>query len=111
MNNIEILEEFIKHYKEVQEKYKDDEIHAEIERSCYFEEVPAEAIENLIQENKELKEKAKNTMGLIGANYIHKDKVKELGEQVHSKLDNNAITRGYQIIIDEMFSKILEEGE
>lgn len=55
MNNIEILEEFIKHYKEVQEKYKDDEIQAEIERSCYFEEVPAEAIENLIQENKELK--------------------------------------------------------
>ena len=57
MNNIEILEQFIKHYKEVQEKYKDDEIQAEIERSCYFEEVPAEAIENLIQENKELKEK------------------------------------------------------
>ena len=57
MNNIEILEEFIEHYKEVQEKYKDDEIQAEIERSCYFEEVPAEAIENLIKENKELKEK------------------------------------------------------
>jgi hypothetical protein len=32
MNNIEILEEFIKNYKEVQEKYKDDEIQAEIER-------------------------------------------------------------------------------
>lgn len=60
MNNIEILEEFIKHYKEVQEKYKDDEIQAEIERSCYFEEVPAQAIENLIQENKELKEENNN---------------------------------------------------
>ena len=43
--------------------------------------------------------------------YIPKSKVKELGEQVHSKLDNNAIIRGYQIIIDEMFSKLLEKGE
>lgn len=43
--------------------------------------------------------------------YIPKSLVKELGEQVHSKLDNNAIIRGYQIIIDEMFSKLLEKGE
>ena len=69
MNNIEILEEFIKNFKEVQEKYKDDEIQAEIERSCYFEEVPAQAIENLIQENKELKvEKVLNEKILYLAN-------------------------------------------
>lgn len=55
MNDIEILEEFIKNYKEVQERYKDDKIQAEIERSCYFEEVPAEAIENLIKENTKLR--------------------------------------------------------
>lgn len=46
--DIKIVEEFINNYKEVQEKYKDDEIQAEIERSCYFEEVPAKAIENLL---------------------------------------------------------------
>ena len=46
--DIKIIEEFIRNYKEVQEKYKDDEIQAEIERSCYFEEVPAKAIENLL---------------------------------------------------------------
>lgn len=54
--DIKILEEFIDNYKEVQEKYKDDEIQAEIERSCYFEEIPATAIENLIARNKELEE-------------------------------------------------------
>jgi hypothetical protein len=47
--SIKILEEFINNYKSVQEKYKDDEIQAEIERSCYFEEVPAQAIENLLK--------------------------------------------------------------
>ena len=47
--DIEILKEFIKNYNEVQEKYKDDEIQAEIERSCYFEEVPAQAIENVLK--------------------------------------------------------------
>ena len=79
MNNIEILEEFIKHYKEVQEKYKDDEIQAEIERSCYFEEVPAEAIENLIQENKEL-QKYKTyyeEMEEVNKKFIPKSKIKE----------------------------------
>ena len=48
---------------------------------------------------------------LVYSQFIPKSKVKELGEKVHNKLDNNAITRGYQIIIDEMFSKVLEEGE
>ena len=58
--DIKILEEFIKNYKEVQEKYKDDEIQAEIERSCYFEEVPAQAIEHLIARNKELEQNYMN---------------------------------------------------
>lgn len=52
--DLKILEEFIRNYKEVQEKYKDDEIQAEIERSCYFEEIPAKAIENLIKGYKKL---------------------------------------------------------
>ena len=50
---IKILEEFINNYKMVQEKYKDDEIQAEIERSCYFEEVPASAIESLLKAYKQ----------------------------------------------------------
>lgn len=80
MNDIEILEEFIKRYKEVQEKYKDDKIQAEIERSCYFEEVPAQAIENLIQRNKELEEKYKF---LIQNNLD--DKYEEVLEKVFKK--------------------------
>lgn len=51
----EIVEEFIRNYKEVQEKYKDDEIQAEIERSCYFEEVPAIQIEKLLRAYKNIK--------------------------------------------------------
>lgn len=51
--DIKILEEFINNYKMVQEKYKDDEIQAEIERSCYFEEVPAQAIQNLLKAYKQ----------------------------------------------------------
>jgi hypothetical protein len=51
--DIKILEKFIKNYNEVQEKYKDDEIQAEIERSCYFEEVPAKAISNVLSEVKD----------------------------------------------------------
>lgn len=50
---IKILEEFISNYKDIQEKYKDDEIQAEIERSCYFEEVPAIQIEKLLQAYKQ----------------------------------------------------------
>lgn len=48
--DIKILEEFISNYKDIQEKYKDDEIQAEIERSCYFEEVPAKEIETILNE-------------------------------------------------------------
>lgn len=58
--DIKILEEFINNYKSVQEKYKDDEIQAEIERSCYFEEVPAQAIENLLKRYKELEEEVES---------------------------------------------------
>lgn len=109
MNNIEILEEFIKHYKEVQEKYKDDEIQAEIERSCYFEEVPAEAIENLIKEYKELEEKNKILESLLQGNLfemykyykelcssyqgnsISKDKVKEKIKELDKKMAEDEV--------------------
>ena len=53
--DIKILEEFISNYKDIQEKYKDDEIQAEIERSCYFEEVPAIQIEKLLRAYKNIK--------------------------------------------------------
>ena len=112
MNNIEILEEFI-------EKNIKSRLRTELNAN------ELQAIENLIQENKELKEhlqkyyngelytakQLKNIEKNQRKYFIHKSKVKELGEKVHNKLDNNAITRGYQIIIDEMFSKVLEEGE
>ena len=135
MNNIEILEKFIKHYKEVQEKYKDDEIQAEIERSCYFEEVPAEAIENLIQENKELKEeleicetdldemtisnehKKKEWVNKLVLNsYIPKSKVKEKIEELDKRKRKSQIEYSTidELIFDkkiEVLQELLEEGE
>lgn len=54
--DIKILEDFINNYKSLQDKYKDDEIQAEIERSCYFEEVPAHAIEHLLKHTKKMKQ-------------------------------------------------------
>ena len=139
MNNIVILEEFIKHYKEVQEKYKDDEIQAEIERSCYFEEVPAKAIENLIQENKELKEKylllnqindieksqhrksMKELLKDINNNYIPKSKVKEKIEELEEQAEEvKNHYKGTYACLDEYlnakskiqgFKELLEEGE
>ena len=50
----DILKKFIEEYKEVQELYKDDPIQAEIERSCYFEEVPFKEIKTLIERNEYL---------------------------------------------------------
>ena len=41
--------------------------------------------------------------------YIPKQKIKELKEKIHNTLDNNGITRAYQIKIDEYFEELLEE--
>lgn len=128
MNNIEILQEFIKHYKEVQEKYKDDEIQAEIERSCYFEEVPAQAIENLIQENKELKEENYHKTKYIDfldekyfdnfkffyemlKDTVPKSKVKEhLQELDKMKVDGEVFTTAVDFA-KQILQELLEEGE
>lgn len=64
----EIVEEFIRNYKEVQEKYKDDEIQAEIERSCYFEEVPAIQIEKLLQAYKQDEKVIKDIKKILKGN-------------------------------------------
>lgn len=42
-------------------------------------------------------------------NFISKDEIKELKEFVHKTLDDNGITRGYQLTIDNYFKKLLEE--
>lgn len=105
--DIKVLEEFINNYKLIQEKYKDDEIQAEIERSCYFEEVPAKAIENLIKGYKELEEKAKLTMEVIGANYISKDKIKEKIKYIEENYsEHSEFSIGKSI---EFLQELLEE--
>ena len=45
----------------------------------------------------------------INENYVSKDELKKIREKTHEILDKNGITRGYQILIDEEFNKILEE--
>lgn len=37
------------------------------------------------------------------------NKIKELKQLIHKTLDNNGITRGYQIVIDDYFDKLLGE--
>ena len=54
--DIKTLEEFIKIYEETQKRYKDDEIQAEIEKSCYFEEIPYKEMKNLLQDYKKKKQ-------------------------------------------------------
>ena len=46
----------------------------------------------------------------IKEKYIPKIKVEELKEKIHNLLDNNGITRAYQLEIDKYFED-LEEGE
>lgn len=62
------------------------------------------------EKNKELKEKAKNTMGLIGANYIHKDKVKEKIEELEKlyklNLNDSLTTHEMFYIVHDYILKI-----
>ena len=106
MNNIEILE-----------KLKDEQYTKETVNTLYefYDEEfkpyvlsteERDALENLIQENKELKEKAKNTMGLIGANYIHKDKVKDYLNKMEKRCNKPKFS-----IMKKDIEKLLEEGE
>lgn len=40
---------------------------------------------------------------------IHKDTIRKLKELVHKTLDDNGITRGYQLTIDNYFKELLGE--
>lgn len=42
--------------------------------------------------------------------YINKDKIIELKLLIHKTLDDNGITRGYQIVIDDYFDSVLKGG-
>lgn len=74
--------------------------------------------ENYCPKYKELEEKLKiQTQNYNSAyedinwfcdKYISKQKIKELKEKIHNTLDNNGITRAYQIKIDEYFEELLE---
>ena len=45
----------------------------------------------------------------VDKNYVHKNEVKKLKEKVHKELDNTAIKRVYQLIIDDYFDEVLED--
>jgi len=106
MNDIEILEEFIKYFETeaISRKYRRN-------ISITVGEDDIEAIENLIKENKELEKYKKyyKTEKVVWSrkDYISKDKIKELKEKIHKVLDENGITRAYQILIDEEFEELL----
>lgn len=70
-------------------------------------------IEKQQKEIEELKEKnthiTKEIVEFVNSHYISKDKIKRLRHKIHKELDINAITRGYQLIIDKYFKEALEE--
>lgn len=111
MNNIEILEEFIKYFEAeaTQRKYRRN-------ISITVGEDDIEAIENLIQENKELKEKQKEyekqlDLDFVEENYIPKSKVKEIVELYDNTLQ---CTRKYNQDLADILcdlEELLEEGE
>ena len=45
----------------------------------------------------------------VDKNYVSKDDIKDLQGWIHQILDDNAITRGYQLIIDGYFNELLED--
>jgi hypothetical protein len=45
----------------------------------------------------------------VKSNFIEKYKVIKLKGKIHKLLDNNGITRGYQLIIDGYFNELLED--
>lgn len=111
--DIKMLEEFINNYKLVQEKYKDDEIQAEIERSCYFEEVPAQALENLLTRYKEMAIENQSYKDYYGnppcyddAKYIPKSKVKE---KIDSKCKAFQHRTSIEKILECEFKRLEEE--
>jgi len=120
MNNIEILEEFIKYFEAeaTQRKYRRN-------ITITVGEDDIEAIENLIQENKELKEKQKEyekqlDLDYVEENYIAKSKLKEKIEELDKKekeelkglkgQDRYFVKQIYQAK-RETYKNLLEEGE
>ena len=45
----------------------------------------------------------------VESNFIEKYKVIKLKGKIHQLLNNNGITRGYQLIIDGYFNELLED--
>ena len=88
---------------------------------CEISYTEVKAIQNLIARNKELEKNyinpskarisyydTKKGTQVVIEGFVPKSKIKELKEKVHNKLDENGITRGYQIIIDEYFEELLD---
>ena len=107
MNNIEILEEFIKYFEAeaTQRKYRRN-------ISITVGEDDIEAIENPIQENKELKEKREEyekqlDLDYVEENYIQKSKLKEKIEKLE-KPTANAFADEINVLIIHVLKNLLE---
>ena len=110
MNNIEILEDKKEMFIDtLYECYRQSEVKP-------FE----KALENLIKENKELKEKdihiTKETVEFVNSHYIHKSKVKELANKYEFALNGyDSSTADYKQSQDLgrylACVELLEEGE
>ena len=117
------MEEFIKDYEKLK---KHKEFIKDIDTNFFFE-----FADYMITKNNELEGMLKHVekfrdqnlsseieyvialksshMHYLKTDYISKTKVKELKEKVHGLLDYNAVSRGYQLIIDKEFEELLEE--
>lgn len=77
------IENLLKRYKELEEENKALELEKESYKNDYFD----------------IYERTKR--------YIKEEDVIELQKKIHKDLDNNGITRAYQIIIDKYFNELI----
>lgn len=82
--------------------------------------ISSEPIQNLINRNKELEEKRKTTMEVIGANYIHKDKVREKIKKLEKQMEKDEVDdfgihsigwSALDYIVDYLRKELLQDKE
>ena len=125
--DMDIIEDFLDRSSYIMHSVTKDDLR---ELQVYMSKNDYRAIENLIVRNKELEKLAEgvekirdltlpaktdfiivmreNYLSYLREDFIPKSKVKELKEKVHRILDYNAVSRGYQLIIDKEFEELLE---
>ena len=99
----------LKHYTNITAYWKQKEFtNSEIDN---YIKITLNYIAELQKENREYEYTIAEMVQTREDNFIPKYKIKELKEKIHQELDNNGITRAYQITIDKYFDELLEDNK